>query len=70
MQKAICWADGPGTDVGEMQIHSSGTDAAVAQQFLDREQIGSILQQMRGKCMAQTVYRNIFVNVGGTQPFL
>ncbi len=51
MHKTICWADGPGTDVGEMQIHSSGTDAAVAQQFLDREQIGSILQQMRGKCM-------------------
>ncbi len=49
VRKTICRADGSGVDVGKVQIYSGGADTAVSQQLLDREQVGSVLQQMCGK---------------------
>ena len=40
---------------GYMSIDFCGADAGMAEQFLNDAQVGAILQQMRGKAVAQHV---------------
>ncbi len=70
VRKTICRADGSGVDIGKVQIYSGGADAAVPQQFLDRKEVGSVLQQMCGECVAQAVYGYFLGNSRNTQPLI
>ncbi len=53
-----------------MRIDLGGLDILVPQQFLDRADIVTIFQQMRGKGMPQGMHTAGFDNPGGTnRPF-
>ena len=43
-------------------VDLSGADVGVAEKFLDDTQVGAVLQQMRGKTMAESVRRDVAFN--------
>ena len=47
-----------------MGVNHGGADIRVAQQLLHRAYVGAGLQQVRGKAMAQRVYRHMFGDSG------
>lgn len=47
------------TVAGDMGVNFRGADVRVAEQFLDHAQVCAMLQQVRGKAMAQHVWRDV-----------
>ena len=50
--------------VGQVGVHLGGGNIGVAQQFLDRTQIGSVYQKVGGVAMPQHMGRYFFLYAG------
>ena len=60
----------PQTRGSDVRINFRRADVGVAEQFLDHPQIRAVLQQMRGKTVAQGVRRDIAADLRPAQPAL
>ena len=53
-----------------MRIDLSCRDIAVPEQHLDDAKVGAVIEQVRGECVAQCVWRHISADAGPERIFL